>query len=137
MDEERILIKLDELDQYLKELREDLPSDIEEYKQERRKYERLLHLSIETVVDVSALLLKGEALGAPADEESIFDKLIEAGIFEEEFGEKLKEMKGFRNILVHRYGEIKDERVYDKLDQLEDFDTFRMKVIEHIEENSV
>ncbi|MFB6209460.1 MAG: DUF86 domain-containing protein [Candidatus Nanohaloarchaea archaeon] len=135
MDEERILIKLDQMDQYLDELGEDLPKSLEAYKERRRKYERLLHLSIETVVDISSLILKQEGLGAPEDEESIFDKLIEADIFDEETGEKLKDMKAFRNVLVHRYGEIKDEEVYGKLDQLEDFERFRQKILEYLEEN--
>ena len=132
MDEDRILGKVDELDQYQNELKNDLPDSLEEYKDQRRKYERLLHLSIETVVDISALILKEEGLGAPSDEESVFDKLVEAEIFDVEFGGKLKNMKSFRNILVHRYGEINDEEVFQKLDELEDFIEFREKVIDYL-----
>ena len=132
MDEERILSKIDELDQYQRELKEDIPSSLEEYKEDRRKYERLLHLSIEVVVDISALILKGEGLGAPSDERSVFDKLVEAKIFDPEFGSKLRNMKSFRNVLVHRYGEINDEEVFEKLDELEDFENFRNKVIKYV-----
>ena len=133
MDEERILGKVDELDQYQKELKESLPSSLEEYKENRRKYERLLHLSIEVVVDISALILKEEGLGAPSDEGSVFDKLVEAEIFDAEFGSKLRNMKSFRNVLVHRYGEINDKEVFEKLDELEDFKKFRKRVIEYLD----
>lgn len=133
MDEERILSKIDELDQYQKELKEDLPGTLEDYKDSRRKYERLLHLSIETVVDISTLILKQEGLGAPSDEESVFDKLVEGKVFDPGFGAKLKNMKSFRNILVHRYGEINDEEVFQKLDELEDFSEFRQNVIEYLD----
>jgi uncharacterized protein YutE (UPF0331/DUF86 family) len=135
VDEERMLAKIDQLDQYQEELKQDLPGSLEEYKENRRKYERLLHLSIETVVDISALILKEEGLGAPSTEESIFDKLIEADLFDKRFGKKLKNMKAFRNILVHRYGEINDEKVYEKLDGLEDFKEFREITINYIESN--
>lgn len=133
MDEERVLNKVDQLDQYQNELKADLPSSLEEYKEQRRKYERLLHLSIETVVDISTLILKEESLGVPESEESVFDKLVEAEIFDPEFGEKLKNMKSFRNILVHRYGEINDEEVFNKLDELDDFQEFREKVVDYLE----
>lgn len=129
MDEDRILLKLDELDQYLTELREDLPADFEAYRDEKRKYERLLHLCIETVIDVAGLIVKREGLGAPSDEEHVIDKLVNADIFDSAFGETLKDMKGFRNVLVHRYGDIDDRKVYEQLDQLDDFDTFRRQVI--------
>jgi len=132
VDEERILSKLDQLDQYQKELKKDMPSSLQEYKEERWKYERLLHLSTETVIDISALILKEEGLGAPNDEESILDKLVEADIFNENLGNKLKNMKAFRNILVHRYGEINDEKVYEKLEELEDFQEFRKSVIGYL-----
>ena len=133
MDKERILNKLDQLDQYQNELRADLPSSLEEYKEQKRKYERLLHLSIETVVDISTLILKEESLGVPESEESVFDKLVEADIFDSDFGDRLKNMKAFRNILVHRYGEINDEKVFQKLDELEDFHEFREKAVDYLE----
>jgi len=41
-------------------------------------------------------------------------------------------MKAFRNILVHRYGEINDEKVYEKLEELEDFQEFRKSVIGYL-----
>jgi uncharacterized protein YutE (UPF0331/DUF86 family) len=36
-------------------------------------------------------------------EEGIIDILVKQGVITEGMGKKMKEMKGFRNILVHRY----------------------------------
>lgn len=133
MDEERILHKLDQLDRYLTELESDMPERFEEYREDKRKYERLLHLCIETVIDKAALIVKGEDLGTPSSEEDVIDKLIDADVLRGDFRETLKDMKGFRNILVHRYGEIDDRQVYHHLDRLEDFHTFRREVGDYIE----
>lgn len=50
--------------------------------------------------------------------------------------EKLKEMKGFRNILVHGYSKIEDDKVFEILSRkLEDFQDFRMEVLEFLRKN--
>lgn len=55
--------------------------------------------------------------------------LIKAGIFDKELGEKLKTMKGFRNIVVHRYGSIDDKLAFQTLQEhLEDFQYFTRQV---------
>lgn len=88
----------------------------------------MFHLCIETVIVVPGLIVKREDLGAPSDEEHVIDKLVDADIFDSAFGETLKDLKRFHNVLAHRYGEIDDRNVYEQLDQLEDFDTFRRQV---------
>ena len=42
----------------------------------------------------------------------------------------LKNMKGFRNILVHKYGVINDELVFEVLsEKLEDFEKFKQEIL--------
>jgi uncharacterized protein YutE (UPF0331/DUF86 family) len=44
-------------------------------------------------------------------------------------GEKIKEMKSFRNILVHVYGEIEDEIAYEEIKNgLKDFEDFEKEI---------
>jgi len=54
LDRERLLAKIDALDGYLKEIREILPVDFEEYQriEKRRACERLLQVSIECIIDI-------------------------------------------------------------------------------------
>jgi len=66
MDKERICIKLDELDQYLQEIEEIMPSSSGDYFPDlmrRRALERLIQITIEAVMDVSAMLVKEMRLG--------------------------------------------------------------------------
>jgi len=127
-DKERILSKIDELDTYLDELIEIVPDTYEEYEmsiEKKRSCERLLHISIESVIDICMLLVKDLKLGMPVEEEDVFDKLEKKKIFSKKLIKKLREMKGLRNILVHRYGSVDDEIVYDSLSrELDDFHEF-------------
>ena len=44
--------------------------------------------------------------------------------------ETLKKMKGFRNILVHRYAEVDDELVFEFLrNDIKDFELFKKEVL--------
>ncbi len=128
LDRSRILSKLDEMIQYVKELRDMLPEE-EEYQHnliKRRASEKTIEVAIESLIDVSAMIVSSQKLGLPANEENIFDILIENGILSKKLGEILKDMKGFRNILIHRYAHIDDVIVHHNLNNfLDDFYEFK------------
>jgi uncharacterized protein YutE (UPF0331/DUF86 family) len=54
VDRDRILAKLDELDGYLRELETVVPPDLDAYRtvEKRRSCERLLQMSVESVLDI-------------------------------------------------------------------------------------
>ncbi len=135
LDRERILAKIDVLDGYLKELREILPASFGEYKkiEKRRACERLLQVSIECIIDICGLMVTGLRLGLPAEEDDLFEKLEQAGIITSPRKQSLKKMKGFRNILVHEYGEVDDLIVYEVLqNNLNDFEAFKQEILQAI-----
>jgi len=138
MDKERIYAKMDEMDQYLKELQEVIPDSLESYKasiEKKRATERLLQITIEAVMDICAMLVKELRLGLPSVEEDFLEKLKE-NVLEPSLVKKLKEMRGFKNILVHGYSKIDDERVFEILsEKLKDFQGFRMEVLEFLGKN--
>jgi len=132
LDRERILAKVDELDGYLKELRQIAPTSFDEYRQpeKRRACERLLQIGIEAVIDICHLLVTGLRLGLPAEEDDLFEKLSQAEIISPQMRETVKRMKGFRNILVHAYGEVDDRIVYEMATgRLGDFTAFKKEVL--------
>ncbi len=131
LDKDRILSKLDELDSYLSELESVMPKSYEEYVssiEKKRSCERLLHILIECVIDVCALMVKGLRLGLPFEEEDLFEKLERERVISKEMKERLKLMRGLRNILVHRYAEVDDELVFESLGNINDFREFRKEV---------
>lgn len=135
VDEDKILSKIDDLNGYLEELEKIKPSDFEEYEksiEKKRSCERLLQISVESVIDICNILVSSLKLGIPYDEDALFEKLEEKEIISKEMKDKLKNMKGFRNILVHKYGEVDDEKVFEKLDILGDFDEFKEEILKFL-----
>ena len=132
LDSERILAKMDELDGYLGEFRQIMPASFAQFKkiEKKRACERLLQVSIECVIDVCALIVSGLRLGLPSEQDDLFERLEEAGVISSDMKEALKKMKGFRNLLVHEYGRIDDEIVYDMVrNRLSDFTDFKKEII--------
>ncbi len=133
LDRDRIVSKLGQLDAYLAELDDVAPQSFEAYQSTaaRRACERLLQLAIETVIDVSALLVSELRLGVPGEEEDLIMKLESADVLTESTAQIVRSMKGFRNILVHRYGSIDDRIVYEKVRTgREDFQRFKKEILE-------
>ncbi|MCD6540703.1 DUF86 domain-containing protein [Candidatus Bipolaricaulota bacterium] len=137
LDTPRILAKLDALEGYLEELKSIVPLDFGEYQrnfEKRRACERPLQISIETVIDVCSLLVKDMRLGLPGEEDDLFDKLHRAGVISERMRNKLRKMKGLRNILVHEYARVDDRLVYVMLrERLDDFVAFKHEILGFLE----
>ncbi len=136
LDRDRILAKLDELDSYLRELAEISPESLEEYKtsiEKRRACERLLHIAVECVIDVCGIIVTNKRLGLPDSEEDLFRKLEEGKVISGDLAGKLRLMRGFRNIIVHRYGSVDDELVFEVLRKRPaDFVDFKSEVLEFL-----
>ena len=135
VDRERILARIDRLDSYLGELRQIAPADLEAYRiiEKKRSCERLLQISIECLVDICGLIVAGLHLGLPEDENDLFEKLERASIISPQLKGTLQRMKGLRNILVHEYGVVDDEIVFEVVQKrLKDFEAFRREILEAI-----
>ena len=132
----RILLKFDEMDKYLNQLDGMLPDTRKEYLQDlmlRRACEKTVELAIECIISISSIIISDKKLGVPDSEDDLIEIVKKAGIISASLAERLKQMKGFRNILVHKYGEIDDDMVYDYLTQeIKDFTLFEKKIKEFI-----
>lgn len=136
MDQEKILIKFDELEQSLEELEKIKPNDFEIYQRsikDKRACERLLQISIETVLDICNILISSLRLGIPSEEEDVFEKLEKNKIISKKMKRVLIGMKGTRNFLVHKYGVVDDEKIFEVLsDKLRDFDEFKEEILKFL-----
>ena len=142
MDEDkrkRILVKLDEMKQYVEDLEMMIPRSLEDYEEDliiRRACERTVEAAIETVLKVSAMIISSEKMGLPQNEETIFDLLKKQQVISSTLSSKLKKMKGFRNLLIHRYEHIKDDLVYEFINnQIDDFYEFEKTIKSYLSSN--
>ena len=118
LNKEKIFFKIDLLNGYLEELEKVKPLTLDEFEgtiEKKRSCERLLQISIETVIDICAMFVSNLGLGLPSDEETMLEKLEGRKVLSIKMKNTLKEMVGFRNILVHKYGEVKDEKSFENL----------------------
>ena len=97
--------------------------------EKKRACERLLQILIECTIDICFILVKELKLGLPSDEEDIFKKLEDANIITSDMVKILRGMRGFRNILVHRYGKVDDMLVFENLNRLNDFKKFKKQIL--------
>ena len=132
VDKERVLSKIDDLEAYLSELKQIVPESFADYQriEKKRSCERLLHLCIECAVDMCKLFVSGLKLGLPHEENDLFDKMSKNNILSPEMISLLKEMRAFRNILIHEYAEVDNEIVYEMAKtRLGDFELFKKEIV--------
>ncbi len=93
--------------------------------EKRLAVERLLELSIQSIIDISRLLVTLEDWRRLRDERDALTLLAERSVLEPELADRLLKAKGFRNVLVHEYVELDPHLLYahlrDDLGDLWDF----------------
>ena len=92
---------------------------------ERRFVEHTLQIAIQAALDVASHIVSDRRLGEPRTNRELFDLLQQDGWLNEELASTLRNMAGFRNVLVHGYDDVDLEVVTDILSHhLGDLDAF-------------
>ncbi len=113
---ERITDKFGQMDEFLsvlKEMRKTPPAKFTKDKILIGSAKYYLQVSIECCLDIANHIIAAEGFRAPKDYADSFKVLEENNVLHKELGKKLRQMAKFRNRLVHLYGEIDDEYVYE------------------------
>lgn len=99
--------KLAQIETCLGELRRlARPDALESDIRERRFVEHTLQVAIQAALDVASHIVSDERLGEPQTNRDLFDLLARANWLTPHQAEPLKNMAGFRNILVHGYADV-------------------------------
>jgi uncharacterized protein YutE (UPF0331/DUF86 family) len=133
-DPELIAKRLAIIETCVRELRElahppAIPTDV----REARFVEHTLQIAIQAALDTASHIVSDERLGEPRTNRELFDLLERAGWIESVLAGALRDMAGFRNILVHGYDTVDLAIVQDvverHLDELLQFtDTVRKRL---------
>ncbi|MBS3140482.1 DUF86 domain-containing protein [Candidatus Woesearchaeota archaeon] len=120
------------MNKYLLDLEDLLPKTKKEYLQDiktKRACEKTIELAIESVISVISMIVSEERLGIPESEDDLILLVELKEIISRMLAQKIRQMKGFRNILVHRYGTVNDSLVYQYLlKELDDFTIFEREI---------
>lgn len=60
----------------------------------------------ETVLDLANMLIRKRRLGIPSESRESFDILMREQVLDQELGDRLQKMVGFRNLAVPRYRDL-------------------------------
>ena len=90
---------------------------------------------MEACIDIANYIISVKGFRRAEEYSEMFKVLKEEEIIGEELAAKLEDMARFRNLLVHRYGEIDNNRVLEMLKQnLRDIEEFEKDIEKFIEE---
>jgi len=88
-----------------------------------------IEFAIESMIDILNIINSDLRFGTPENEEDIIKNMDKNKVFDKKILDVVNKMKGFRNILVHRYGEISDEQAYESIKEgIGDFENFVKEV---------
>lgn len=88
-----------------------------------------LQVSIECCLDIANHIIASERFRAPKDYADSFKILEEMNIVSGKLSQKLQQMAKFRNRLVHLYGEIDNQYVFDFMrEDIDDIREFRSMI---------
>jgi uncharacterized protein YutE (UPF0331/DUF86 family) len=92
---------------------------------EQRFVEHTLQIAIQAALDVASHIVSDRRLGEPRTNRELFDLLERDGWIDTPLAATLKNMAGFRNVLVHGYDDVDLAVVRDVLEHhLGDLDAF-------------
>lgn len=90
---------------------------------------------IEACIDIANYIISLRGFRRAEDYSEMFKVLEEEDVLRKELATKLEDMARFRNLLVHRYGEIDNERVLEivknNLGDIQEFEKEIARFIEH------
>ncbi len=102
---------------------------------ESAKY--LLVTAIEAAIDLCNHLVSKQGGRPPQDYADCFQVLAELGVISDDFAQRLSQMARFRNLLVHLYWQVDNQRVYQIIQtNLGDLKSFRQAILAYLHETS-
>jgi len=117
-DERGILDHLRELSESLKDWKRYQSISLEELHTDRDKRNMVLHallISIQSAIDIANHIIAEKGLRKPSTYRESFEILYEEGLIPKALSEKLSDLAGFRNVLVHIYWRLDIDAVYGVL----------------------
>lgn len=103
--------QLIQLRTYLDDLRPYGAMKPAEQRANRYAIERLLELVVGTMIDLAFHTVRMRGLRPPSSYREGFATLAKAGVLDAGLAERLQNAAGFRNLLVHEYGDLDEGRV--------------------------
>ncbi len=94
-------------------------------------------VAIEAIIDICNRIISKRELGFPQDYSDVIKLMSQEGVLEGDLVGRLVEMVKFRNMLVHLYWKIENDRLYQYLkENLGDFEAFKEAIRKYLKKSS-
>jgi uncharacterized protein YutE (UPF0331/DUF86 family) len=94
-------------------------------------------VAIEAIIDICNRIISKRKLGFPQDYSDVIKLMSQEGELEGDLARRLVEMVKFRNMLVHLYWKIENDRLYQYLrENLGDFEAFKEAIRKYLKKSS-
>ena len=115
VDNDLILAKAGAIKRHCKRISDKSNVDIENFKSDLDRQESVLfnlQMAIQNCIDIAAHIVSEEGYGVPGSSNEMFYMLEENGLLEPALTEKMVKAVGLRNLIVHEYGKIDLDQIY-------------------------
>ena len=137
--EELIRSKIEKIKDSLNFISENLPDNYEDFIKSRVLFSAIykeIEQAIELVLDIFSIINADLRLGFPQTEDNILDSIEKKGIFDKKIMNLVREIKRFRNFLVHRYEDTNHQKAYEDITEgLKDFEIIINKIEKFLEKH--
>ena len=116
VDSDLILAKASSVKRHLNRVIEKRHTDLQTFLQDIDRQESILfnlQMAIQNCIDIAAHIVSDEGMGVPGSTNEMFYLLEENEYLNNELTEKMVKAVGFRNLIVHEYGNIDLEQVFE------------------------
>lgn len=128
IDKSLLLAKASKVDSHLRRIREKRTASLDQFLEDLDRQESILfnlQMAIQNCIDMAAHIISDEDLGVAGSTNEMFYILQENGYLDPGLTEKMVASVGFRNLIVHEYGNVDLKKVYQiahkHIDDLENF----------------
>lgn len=92
--------------------------------------------AIEACIDVAQHVCSSEGWGPPRDNGDAMLVLGRHGVLGPDLAQLMRAAVGFRNVLVHQYGDVDDDIVRERLVDLDDLDAFAAQMVQFLDSHA-
>lgn len=123
-----IMAKSGSVEKHLRRIRLKADTDLQTFLNDLDRQESILfnlQMAIQNCIDIAAHIISDEGFGVPGSTNDMFYLLEDNGFLSRDLTEKMVKAVGFRNLMVHEYGKIDMDQVFDmareNIDDLNDY----------------
>ena len=116
VDKDLILAKAGSVKSHLNRVIEKRNVDLDSFIKDIDRQESILfniQTGVQNCIDIAAHIISDESFGVPGSTTEMFYLLEKNGYLDNDLTQKMIKAVGFRNLIVHEYGRIELEQVYE------------------------